>query len=83
MHFDSTITLGTVLQIASMFVLAVALFNALSSRMTIFENSLTNHAVRLDKHEDSIYDLVKHLQRLIGQNEVRIDHEERRRHERP
>ncbi len=82
MHFDGTVSLGTVLQIASMFVLAVALFNALSARMTIFENSLTSHAIRLDKHETAIYDLVSHLQRLIGQNDERTAGEDRRRRER-
>ncbi len=66
MTFDGTITLGTVLQIASMFILAVAVFNALSARMTVFESSLKDHAARIERHEDTIMALVKELAGVVG-----------------
>lgn len=71
MRFDGTITLGTLLQIASMGVLAVALFNALSARMTIFENSLKDHAAKLDGHETKILDLIENIQFMRGQDDAR------------
>lgn len=66
MHWDGTITLGTVLQIVAMFALAVAMFNALSARMSIFENALKDHAEKLGNHDESIMELVKQVARLIG-----------------
>ncbi len=80
MRFDWTLTFGTVLQIGSMILLAVALFNALAARLTVFENTLKSHADALKKNEIQIFDLIADVQRLIGRSEVELG--ERRRHER-
>lgn len=77
--FDWTITLGGVLQILTMVLLAVAVFNALAARITIFENTLKNHADslkahadRLDRHEARIIELIGTLQRVIGRSELSL-----------
>lgn len=76
-HFDATITLGTLIQVGSMGLLAVAVFNAVSARLTIFENILKTHAEFIKDHADRFdaYDarflsVVSDLQRLIGRSEI-------------
>lgn len=77
MRFDWTLTFGTVLQIVSMVLLAVAVFNAVSARLSIFENTLKDHAASLARHADRLdrYDslllkVVGDLQRVVGQSDI-------------
>lgn len=77
MHFDATITLGTLIQVGSMGLLAVAVFNAVSARLTIFENILKthsdfikDHADRFDAYDERLLTIVGDLQRLIGRSEI-------------
>lgn len=72
MRFDATITLGSIVQIATVLIAAVVFFNALSARLSVFENRLNDHASDLQKHERQIYSLLSSLQRLIGRSEVAL-----------
>lgn len=84
LNFDWTVTFGTTLQILTMVLLAVAVFNALAARVTVFENTLKNHAEslkahadRLDRHETRIIELIGSLQRIIGRSELHIHDRDR------
>ncbi len=86
MHWDGTITLGSVLIIVSMVGTAVVGWSAFTARLAVFENTLkahasamTSHSARLDIHEGRILELVGHVQRLIGLSEGWNGHTERRR----
>ena len=77
MHWDGTITLGAIIQIVSMVLLAIAGFNALSARLGNFETTIKDHADTLDKLDgrltavgDRYTALAGQLQRLIGRSEV-------------
>ncbi len=86
LHWDGTVTLGSVLIIVSMIGTAVVGWNAFTTRLTILETTLRTHAGamsshsdRLDIHEGRILELVGHVQRLIGLSEGWNGHTERRR----
>ncbi len=76
MHFDNTITLGAVMQLVGMAVLAIAAYHAVNNKIELFKAILEDHAEALKKHdatlgiyETRIFDLVGGLQRLIGRFE--------------
>lgn len=75
--FDPTITLGTIIQSATVAIAVIAAYYAIKNKLEMFTGTMTAHAEalekhseRLDKHEAKILDLVGGLQRVIGQSEM-------------
>ena len=78
--FDWTITAGTIIQVATMVILAIAAYHAIKGQLAIFNNTLSTHAKSLEEHsqklitvDERIIKIVADLQRLIGRSEVLID----------
>lgn len=76
MHWDGTVTLGTMIEIASIIVIALSGWSAFKARIAVFEETLNTHAKallvhgeRLDRHEDKLITIVGDLQRVIGHME--------------
>ena len=81
MHWDGTITLGNILTISSMIIVAVLAYHNFVLRMAVqteivtrslqaHSNQLARHAERLDRHEEHSLQIVADLQRVIGRVEV-------------
>ena len=77
MVWDNTITLGNVIQVGTIVVLAAAAYAAFASRWAVLENILDGHthvlkqhAERLDRYEAHALTIVADLQRLVGRVEV-------------
>ena len=79
-HFDSTVSFGTVLTIASMIIGLVAAYSKgtkwLGIELTKFEMTLNQHATqlqqqteRMDRYEERYVTIAAHLQRIIGRIE--------------
>lgn len=77
MHFDATVTLGTVIQIIALACTAYAVVLAVKNRIEILESTLKQHAEALKSHdtvlgtyEARLFEIVGGLQRLIGRFET-------------
>ena len=82
MRFDWTLTLGAVIQIATIIVATAAVINAVTNRIELLRATLQTHADALKKHdtalslyESRVFELVSDLQRLIGRFEV-LEHQQ-------
>lgn len=85
--FDPTVTLGTVIQSATVAIAIIAAYHAIRNKLDMFTSTMTSHAEalekhseRLDRHEEKILDLVGGLQRVIGQSEMVFRANPRRDH---
>ena len=76
MVWDNTVTLGNVIQVGTIVVLAAVAYAGFSARWAVLEQlieghtrTLVDHAIRLDLHEARALRVVEDLQRLIGRVE--------------
>ena len=75
--FDPTITLGTVLQMATMVITVIIAVVKLLERIGNLQTTLEHHGARLEEHDEAIKALMVQgqqmmgtVQRLIGRSEV-------------
>ena len=59
MAFDGVVTLGNILQIATMLTIAVGAYYAVSARMSVFEEMLRGHAATLKQHAAGIRKVIQ------------------------
>ena len=81
MHWDNTISLGALMQIATVIITVIVAYTSFLRRievqaegfrqvLQVHSATLTAHADRLDRHEEHTLTMVGDLQRVIGRLET-------------